>query len=92
MPKYKCKDKRVAQTGTEGFEMADFLTAKISTVTISPRMAILQLAVDKDIDLTVGTVLTVTDIIQITSRMRRRDRKRIISALEKVVDAETTTK
>jgi hypothetical protein len=76
----------------EGFEMADFLTAKISTVTISPRMAILQLAVDKDIDLTVGTVLTVTDIIQITSRMRRRDRQRIISALEKVVDAEATTK
>ena len=72
--------------------MADFLTAKISTVTISPRMAILQLAVDKDIDLTVGTVLTVTDIIQITSRMRRRDRQRIISALEKVVDAEATTK
>jgi hypothetical protein len=72
--------------------MADFLTAKISTVTISPRMAILQLAVDKDIDLTVGTVLTVTDIIQITSRMRRRDRQRIISALGAVVDAETTTK
>ena len=72
--------------------MADFLTAKISTVTISPRMAILQLAVDKDIDLTVGTVLTVTDIINITSRMRRRDRERIISALEKVVDAEATTK
>jgi hypothetical protein len=76
----------------EGFEMAEFLTAKISTVTISPRMAILQLAVDKDIDLTVGTVLTVTDIINITSRMRRRDRERIISALEKVVDAEATTK
>jgi hypothetical protein len=76
----------------EGFEMAEFLTAKISTVTISPRMAILQLAVDKDIDLTVGTVLTVTDIINITSRMRRRDRQRIISALEKVVDAEATTK
>ena len=55
-------------------------------------MAILQLAVDKDIDLTVGTVLTVTDIINITSRMRRRDRQRIISALEKVVDAEATTK
>jgi hypothetical protein len=90
MPKYKCNDKRVAQTGMEGFEMADFLTAKINKVTISPRMAILNLAVDKDIDLTVGTVLTVTDIIEITSRMRQRDRQRIISALEKVVDAETT--
>jgi hypothetical protein len=74
----------------EGFEMADFLTAKISTVTISPRMAILDLAVDKDIDLTVGTVLTVTDIINITSRMRRRDRQRIISALKAVVDADGT--
>jgi hypothetical protein len=70
--------------------MADFLTAKISTVTISPRMAILDLAVDKDIDLTVGTVLTVTDIINITSRMRRRDRQRIISALKAVVDADGT--
>jgi hypothetical protein len=76
----------------EGFEMAEFVTAKISNVTISPRMAILKLAVDKDIDLTVGTVLTVTDIINITTRMRRRDRQRIISALEKVVDAEATTK
>jgi hypothetical protein len=74
----------------EGFEMAEFLTAKISTVTISPRMAILDLAVDKDIDLTVGTVLTVSDIIQITSRMRRRDRQRIISALKAVVDADGT--
>ena len=90
MPKYKCNDKRVAQTGMEGFEMAEFLTAKISTVTISPRMAILDLAVDKDIDLTVGTVLTVSDIIQITSRMRRRDRQRIISALKAVVDADGT--
>jgi hypothetical protein len=90
MPKYKCNDKRVAQTGMEGFEMAEFLTAKIKTVTISPRMAILDLAVDKDIDLTVGTVLTVTDIINITSRMRRRDRQRIISALGAVVDADGT--
>jgi hypothetical protein len=74
----------------EGFEMAEFLTAKISTVTISPRMAIMKLAVDKDIDLTVGTTLTVTDIINITTRMRRRDRQRIISALKAVVDADGT--
>jgi hypothetical protein len=74
----------------EGFEMAEFVTAKISNVTISPRMAILKLAVDKDVDLTVGTVLTVTDIINITTRMRRRDRQRIISALGAVVDADGT--
>ena len=70
--------------------MAEFVTAKISNVTISPRMAILKLAVDKDVDLTVGTVLTVTDIINITTRMRRRDRQRIISALGAVVDADGT--
>jgi hypothetical protein len=72
----------------EGFEMAEFVTAKIKTVTISPRMAIFQL--DAGTDLTVGTVLTVTDIINITSRMRRRDRQRIISALGAVVDADGT--
>ena len=62
--------------------MTEFLTAKLGKVTIAKNMAILQL--DTPHGHVVGTVLTTKDIIAISSRMRDKDRKRILSALSEV--------